>query len=249
MSRSAAFAFAFAAIVVLVLNGSETIPQVGIRPRLTLWAWERPESLTFLPPDTQVAFLAGTIDLNSEPVLKPRFQPLRVNDRTPLIAVVRLEVTRLTPIEFDEAYRKAALREVLATADLPRVHELQIDFDATTSQRAFYRALLEDIRQRWPAGKSLSITALGSWCMGDDWIADLPIDEAVPMLFRMGVDRTTIVSALQRGKDFNEPLCRTSVGVSMDEPWPEPLLGRDVYVFNPKPWDAATVAQVQRRLP
>lgn len=249
MSRTAAFAFAFAAIAVLLLNGSEGMRRTNARHHLTLWAWERPERLTFIRADTQVAFLAGTVNLNSEPVFRPRFQPLRVNDRTPLAAVVRLEITPFTPGHFSQSYEQAVVRQVLRAADLPRVRELQIDFDATRSQRDFYRALLQDIRQGWPADKFLSITALGSWCMGDDWIGGLPVDEAVPMLFRMGVDRASIVSSLQRGDDFAEPLCRSSIGISTDEPWPEPLLGRDLYVFNPRSWDPATVAEVERRLP
>jgi len=233
----------------LALNGSSGV-RVRSDQRLTLWAWERPEKLTFLQCDnTDVAFLAGSIDLNLEPILRPRFQPLRVSDRTSLIAVVRLELTLRTPAVFTDQYRDTVVRQILHAADLPRVRGLQIDFDATRSQRSFYRALLQDLRGRWAADKSLSITALGSWCLADDWISDLPIDEAVPMLFRMGVDGTNIVYALQSGSDFHEPLCRSSIGVSMDEPWPEPLLSRHVYVFNPRSWDFATFAQVRRKLP
>ena len=32
----------------------------------------------------------------------------------------------------------------------------------------------------------LTITALASWCDGDDWIDGLPVADASPMLFRMG---------------------------------------------------------------
>ena len=250
MSRSGSLILALVLAILVALNGSGRVRHTGNDHQLTLWAWERPERLTFLrSKDTAVAYLAGTIDLSAEPVLKPRFQPLQVNEGTPLIAVVRLEVTPKTPTVFTDEYRATVVRQIFHSADLPRVDGLQIDFDATRSQRSFYRALLLDIRGSWPADKSLSITALGSWCLGDDWIGDLPIDEAVPMLFRMGVDRGNIVNALQGGHDFREPLCRTSIGVSMDEPWPEPLLSRHVYVFNPRAWDAATFAQVQRKLP
>ena len=94
----------------------------------------------------------------------------------------------------------------------------------------------------------LSITALGSWCMGDDWMSGLPITEAVPMLFRMGADRADIGQSLALGEDFREPLCRSSVGVSTDEPWPAPMLRRHVYVFHPRAWTAESFAAVQRRL-
>ena len=129
-----------------------------------------------------------------------------------------------------------------------QVSSLQIDLDATRSQHDFYRALISDVRQRLPASMPLSITALGSWCMGDDWMSGLPITEAVPMLFRMGADRADIMQSLALGEDFREPLCRSSVGVSTDEPWPAPMLRRHVYVFHPRAWTAESFAAVQRRL-
>ena len=94
----------------------------------------------------------------------------------------------------------------------------------------------------------LSITALGSWCIGDDWLSGLPIAEAVPMLFRMGPDRSAVTQWLARGEDLREPLCRGSVGVSTDEPWPAPLPARHVYVFHPRAWNQESFAAVQRRL-
>src|SRR5207245_3835544 len=75
---------------------------------------------------------------------------------------------------------------IARTAALPRVAGVQVDFDATASQRAFYRELLERLRARLAPGTPISITALASWCVGDHWLGDLPIDEAVPLRFRMG---------------------------------------------------------------
>ncbi len=234
--------------LLLVLNGSTAVRRDS-RPHLTLWAWERPEQLTFLNSgDVGVAFLAGSVYLDASPVLRPRFQPLRVNPGTPLTAVVRIEITPQTPTDFSDAYRAEVARQILHLSDLPGVRELQVDFDARRSQRHFYRQLLEAVRAQWPADRRLSITALGSWCLADDWIAELPIDEAVPMLFRMGVDEGNILHALSSGQDFRDPLCRSSVGLATDEPWPQPLLDRHVFVFNTHPWNAQMVAAVQRGL-
>jgi len=218
-------------------------------PHLVLWAWERPESLRFIHSDqVGVAFLAESIYLNREPVVRPRMQPLQVSKSTPLIAVVRLEVTPDNPRQFEATYTESVARAIATVAALPQVREVQIDFDATQSQRGFYRALLSDVRSKLPPSMPLSITALGSWCLGDDWLAGLPIDEAVPMMFRMGKDRATIVRALAGGDDFREPLCRTSVGVSTDEPWPEIARGRRFYIFNPRRWTETSFAAVQRKL-
>jgi len=241
--------FAVALVLLLVLNGRSPLHgRPSHLPRLTLWAWERPERLGFLQtPDVGVAYLAATINLEEQPRLRPRFQPLLVNPETPLTAVVRLELTRATPSSLTPEYAAEVTRDIVSSVDLERLSGVQIDFDALRSQREFYRTVLTGVRQQLPRGK-LSITALGSWCLGDDWISGLPIDDAVPMLFRMGMDHDNIVDALKAGKDFREPLCRSSIGISTDEPWPETLLDRNIYVFNPHPWDATTLNAVERKL-
>src|SRR5260370_36036755 len=62
-------------------------------PKIMLWAWERPEDLSFIDPSKiGVAFLAKTIYLRGERVeSRPRLQPLSVPDSTALMAVVRIE--------------------------------------------------------------------------------------------------------------------------------------------------------------
>src|SRR5215471_9488659 len=62
-------------------------------PKIMLWAWERPEDLSFIDPrQIGVAFLAKTIYLNGDKVeSRPRLQPLSVPDTTALVAVVRIE--------------------------------------------------------------------------------------------------------------------------------------------------------------
>jgi hypothetical protein len=138
---------------------------------------------------------------------------------------------------------------------------VQIDFDATSSERAFYSALLQEVRRQLPASVPLSITALGSWCIGDPWLAALPpgtIDEAVPMLFRMGLDASNISRFLRTGDDFPVAACRGSLGLSIDESVSRDVLGstltpdsphsrnKRIYVFSPHAWtktDAETVLQ------
>jgi hypothetical protein len=118
---------------------------------------------------------------------------------------------------------------------------VQIDFDATVSERNFYRSLLETLRRDLPASTRLSITALASWCAGDDWLSDLPIDEAVPMLFRLGVDRRQFHRRLETGQPFESRMCQKSAGVSTDEPVNPPPVAR-LYIFNPKPWSKSSFA-------
>jgi hypothetical protein len=125
----------------------------------------------------------------------------------------------------------------MKTNELPNVAAIQIDFDAVTSEREFYRALLGDLRKQLPDEVPLSMTALASFCVGDRWLSNLPVDEAVPMIFRMGTDDRPIRTLLGAGHDFNEPLCRKSYGIALDEPVQMKFdETRRVFVFNKRPW-------------
>ena len=214
-------------------------------PAVMLWAWERPTDLS--PIDASrvgVAYLAGTVTLRRDAVLRQRrLQPLRVPPKTTILSVVRIEVDGQAPPTLSDAQRRAAADALVALAAHPRAAGLQIDFDATRSQRTFYTELIHEVRARLPEERLLSITALASWCIGDPWVERLrDVDEAVPMLFQMGPDRSAIEAALAAGRDFGPPSCRTGYGVSVDEPI-EPLdRNRRVYVFSPAGWNPRTIA-------
>ncbi|MGA9995708.1 MAG: DUF3142 domain-containing protein [Pyrinomonadaceae bacterium] len=218
-------------------------------PKIILWAWERPENLNYI--DTReigVAFLAKTLYLRGEQTLvRPRLQPLRVPQGTTIIAVARIEVERDAAPALSVQQREKAVAEIAELAQMPNVSGVQIDFDAKSSERAFYRELIFDLRRRMPEQTALSITALASWCLQDDWISDLPVDEAVPMLFRMGVERRQIQMRLEAGGDFPEALCRRSNGISTDENLNGVPRQRRSYIFNPKPWSSASVSVVVER--
>jgi hypothetical protein len=202
-------------------------------PPTILWAWERPEDLRFLnPQQVAVAFLAQTLTLTGEKVnANPRQQPLKVSPETKLIAVTRIETDQLPALS--KTQQDEIVRLVLNTLTLKNVSALQIDFDAKVSQRGFYRELLTELRAKIPATMPLSITALASFCLSDPWIKDLPVDEAIPMIFRMGADNHKVKNLLKNGTDFSIPLCQQSYGIATDEPLSMNFAkARRVYVFK-----------------
>jgi len=236
-------------------------------PEIVFWAWERPEDLRFLNPQhSGVAFLAKTIELpsrNANPetapagfVVRPRLQPLRIAPGTPLIAVARIETPStnhsVSPAPFITIeIRERIASEIASLQNIPSVRAIQIDFDATTSQHVFYSVLLQDVHHKLRPEIPLSITALASWCIGDPWLARLPpgtIDEAVPMLFRMGPDAANVAAFLRSSEEFRVPACQNSLGVSTDEPISQQLLTKQfpgtpaiwdkkrIYVFAPRAW-------------
>jgi len=216
----------------------DPMPQV---PRIMIWAWERPEKLDFINPrEAGVAFLARTIIVRGGSVaVRPRLQPLVVALGTVMMAVVRIESENP-----QLSTRIAVEHAILDATELRGVGALQLDYDAKASERDFYRGLIQDLRRVLPASMPLSITALASWCERDDWISGLPVSEAVPMLFRMGAEPYRPGDELLAGK------CRSSLGISTDEPLAEFPRGRRVYIFHPRSWSReelrAAIQEVRR---
>lgn len=194
------------------------------------WAWERAEDLRFVGEGNTVAWYAGILTLDGARVrVEPRRNPLRLAKDAHRVAVIRIETKRPTLDAAQLEATLAAIRRLYRNAE-----ELQIDFDASRSERAFYRALLRELRKD---AKRLSITALASWCLDDRWMQDLPIDEAVPMLFRLGRDERAVHARL--GEPFPERRCRGSAGISLDEPLPHIPNAARIWVFNPERWTEA----------
>ena len=203
-------------------------------PRLMLWAWESPQDLRFLQPGRAgIAFLARTVWLDGERVgSRPRLQPLRYTPGTALMAVVRFESAgNGLPAVAD------VVAEVMPAAEISGVRALQIDFDARSSERRWYAEFLRGLRAALPAKLPLTITALESWCDRDRWLDGLPVDEATPMLFRMGFGERV-------PSDFSSSVCRFSIGVSTDEPLRRAPRGRRVYYFHPGPWTESAYREV-----
>lgn len=212
-------------------------------PPIVLWAWEQPEDLGFLDPARfGVAYLAKTCTLAGDDVsIRPRLQPLRVPDGTVVIAVVRIETNTEDRPSYSDLQAEKLISCLTDAARARGVSAVQVDFDAKSSERTFYRNVLVRLRAALPPSEPLSITALASWCYWDDWISPLPVDEAIPMLFRMGVDSGNVRRSLESHVDFKAATSLHSVGISTDETLPWIPSARRVYIFNPKPWTQESV--------
>ncbi|MET0752737.1 MAG: hypothetical protein ABWZ66_05165, partial [Pyrinomonadaceae bacterium] len=149
-------------------------------PKKILWAWERPEDLRFI--DTKeigVAFLAQTLFLqNEEIIFKPRRQPLEIAPDTYLIAVTRIETSKIGGKRpaFSPSQVEKIVNLVKNTLERPGVKAVQIDFDAGGSQRKFSVDFITKLKYRLPNYTPLTMTALASWCVGDAWFNDFPVD-------------------------------------------------------------------------
>jgi hypothetical protein len=242
--------FALAALLCSFGIHSDALPhpqgRLAALPRITLWAWERREDLRGL--DTRrfaVAYLDRTLTIGLTVQSQPRRDTVMFPASAVRIPVVRIEAGRNAVL--NDLNRNEAVQAILVSAHEPGIAALQVDFDATRSQRQFYGDLLTELRRRMPSNLPLSITALASWCSWDDWLHNLPVDEAVPMMFRMEPDHRRAPPDVN---DFQirEPLCWSSAGVSTTEPWPSDLAGKRIYIFPDNGWRLDSPADMERRL-
>lgn len=218
-------------------------------PPIVLWAWEEPEDLRAIDPQrVGVAFLADRVFVGNKVTVVPRHQRILVPGSIWAEAVVRIEASR--DFEDSETTRRATAGAVLGAARLPGIRGVEVDFDATPPQYAFYADVLRQVRAALPTGEGLEITALASWCaQPEGWMHTLPIDFAVPMNFRMGEHVGSW--------PVREPLCASAVGFSTDEPAQQQAIfaaaspgRRTVYIFSPRPWTESQLAALNRgRIP
>lgn len=200
-------------------------------PAVWWWYWDRPAAQLPAPPaGVGAAVVARHVILSGAGVrVQTRRSALPLPPGTPALPVVHVEVDPAHPLAGTEGQR-AALRDTLL--DVARRADsgwVQLDFEARPSQRAFWRAVVEATHAALPPGVRLSVTALASWCHADRWLSGAPVDEVVPMYFRLGRAREAFERRSAAGTP--EPLCRAAHGLADDEPpWPVTLPGRR-YLF------------------
>ncbi|WP_228557051.1 hypothetical protein [Myxococcus sp. AB025B] len=223
-------------------------PTPPLAPRVVLWAWERPEDLSFLAnPSVEVSVLLATLELRaSRWRTHSRQQPIRLPAGKRPRGTIRLEMRDGASLAH---YSPAQLRGVAQRlVDLARARDvsmLQIDFDARESEQAAYLALLRQTRELLGASRPLSITGLASWCTRGSWLEQAPVDEVVPQLFRMGPEGPTWRARFARG---GAAPCGRSVGLALDERHRAPSGVDTLYLFNPRPWTSESLAQALKDL-
>jgi hypothetical protein len=211
-----------------------------------IWSWDRPEDLSSLSqsaPSVGVAYLAATATVSEARVhVARRANALRIGDATPRLPLVRIEIAPgAQPGEPELAPLVEAVKQ--ASAGGP----VQIDCEAAFSQRDFYRRLLREVRAALGPKVPISVTALSSWCLGDRWMTGRPVDEIVPMFYRLGSEKNALRADLAAGQDF-APECRSALGFITDEPFVAPPTARRAYVFSPHRWQPDQISAVLRKL-
>lgn len=215
---------------------------VSNNPKLTLWAWERDEDLSYIEPSkVRVAYFAGTVFVRGSSVrFRPRTQKLKLPKNAVAFPVFRIESIRasnvsnephcltLSGLQRDDdlnvpcteaasfvAKTIAARMEKLQQSNLQQ--SVQIDFDALEDERPFYKELLKNLRKELPTGTKISITSLASWLLADKWMERGSVDEAVAMLFSIGPGKKEVLSVLKKRKLDSGVKIPVAIGISASE--------------------------------
>ena len=168
----------------------------------------------------------------------PRRQPALVLPTQHLVGVVHVEIDRTRPLAWTPDQRARTTAAILWLTRDPRLAERQIDLEVRRSERPVLLSLLADLRAALPRA-TLSMTALASWCDTERWISAAPVDQVVPMLFRMSPGGAGLRARLAAGGDLADPACRTALGVATDTALPLVPPGRRMFLFDPRPCTAA----------
>jgi hypothetical protein len=248
------FALARGILLLVVL----TVHPAQAQARVWLWAWDRAEDVSWVPEGMGVAYFAAQFDAKGNAFAGAgRRAPLNVRADTPLMPVIHIEAFhRAAPASLDAAAVErwsSALAKAVTRFNSAKV---QIDFEARESQREFYRQVLLATRAKLPSNQFLSITTLTSWCGDAKWLASLPVDEIVPMHFRMGPAERELWRRRMVSPNAMPQICRGAAGIATDE-WAALIqqpafspstsfLGREIYLFAPTAWRAQTLRAMPR---
>lgn len=210
------------------------------------WIWPNsngPQSVPGgLAPYREAAVLVESLALRADGVERGgRTQPLNVPIGVRLIPVVHVEAGEDAPAKLTPLQRDAIVAAVRRQAGLAASSAgiLQLDFEAPARQRDTYRELVAAVREALPAPVRLSVTALAHWCTQGDWLDRLPVDEVVPMLYRLGPHAEAWRRRFAHGDTDLAHQCRgAAFGFATNDPPPSALLARAtrVYWFDESAW-------------
>jgi RNase H-fold protein (predicted Holliday junction resolvase) len=174
----------------------------------------------------------------------------RLLPKAPLVTIVHVDMaTGAHKPALNERQKQTIVRALTAAAKRSPSQVVQLDFEVMHSQKPFLANVIQRSRAALPDNVALSITAQASWCVGDAWLADLPVDEIVPMAFRMSGDVKRTQEILIHDGRFPRPECQPSLGLALNEqPWPDKLRSQRLYLFNRAAWSATPMASWSVRL-
>lgn len=218
-----------------------------ITPTITIWSWDYPDDLRFIKKEDniQVAYYAGTIYLrHGRCFFKPRTRSLKINPQIQKYPAIRIQSD-------GEIVSPSAIATLVKNVlDRQGAKEIQLDFDATTSELPFYQTLLKTLPAHLDSDTTINITALTSWYT-DKTLAQLNARQKTAMCFSLGTSARESLNALASLKDKPD-----SIGISVYEHQTNQdlkslgLLGqaRSIYLYSAVPWQKETLQNAREEV-
>lgn len=217
------------------------------KQKSVLWIWDRESDLTFINSDDYIiAPLMCTLHLQSDGIrIEPRHHQFVAPPSIRTIGVVRIESPRKYDFKLSEDHILQMIMSIAGLQKKYNFNEIQIDFDAARSERAFYRQFLKHLRSRLPEKTTISITALASWFAFDPWWRELPVDEIVFMFYPLKPDEKKLYQKLINDAAFFNTEANVtkfrrrlniSIGLSVQSPLKPGLHHYRVFWFNDARW-------------
>ena len=207
-------------------------------PPAVAWLWKDAQAPAW--SQSRVAVVDRHILLSGDTVrVRPGARPRSLPASTKVTPVVHVELDQLRPAASLRAAAPLIVAAMESAARATTSDWVQLDLEARPSQRADYRALVQQIRQALPAKVQLSVTALAWWCRSPAWLDGLAANEVVPMFFKMGRDGDAMRALVTRQPGALHPLCRAgSAGFSAQEPFERTVIARyaQTYWFDYYGW-------------
>ena len=208
------------------------------------WVWPASNGPTAgrAPGYREAAVLLETLVIRADGVERmPRMQPLALPSGVKLLPVLHVEAAADAPDALSDAQAQAIVAAFVRHADdaANGAGMLQLDFEAPHRERRSYQALVARLKAALPPRVRLSVTALAHWCIESDWLDRLPVDEVVPMLYRLGPQAARWREHwLGDGAGLARRCRGPALGFATDDPPPASLLARTPrpYWFDESAW-------------
>jgi len=190
----------------------------------------------------EAAVLVETLVIRGDGVERmPRTHPLVLPVGVRLLPVLHVEAAQDAPDTLSPAQVESIVAAFRRHADeaADGAGAVQLDFEAPRRERASYGLLVARVRAALPARVKLSVTALAHWCAEPDWLDRLPVDEVVPMLYRLGPHAAQWRARWLHDDPTLAARCRgPALGFATDDPPPAALLRRTrrPYWFDESIW-------------
>ena len=223
----------------------------SLAARGVAWIWPVSNGPILAPSGAaaygEAAVVVETLVVDARSVQRmPRTQPLVLPVSVRVLPVLHVEAGPDAPDTLSESQRGAIVdafaRHAADAASGAGV--IQLDFEAPRRERSSYQALVGAIRTALPASLKLSVTALAHWCAQGDWLDTLPVDEVVPMLYRLGPQSPQWRRRWLRDDPTLARRCRgPALGFATNDPPPAALLARTArpYWFDESAWSNRSV--------